>query len=74
MDATNVEFDPTTLYSNKAAEKASIINLVVANAPPGAARAVVVNGWHTSRSDRRNHCTVDFYDAANNPMGRKHIV
>lgn len=32
------------------------------------------NGWHTSRSDRRNHCTVDYYDAANNPMSREHVV
>lgn len=42
MDASNVEFDPTTLYSKNLAEKSNITNLVVANAPPGAARAVVV--------------------------------
>ncbi|KAJ5976632.1 hypothetical protein N7481_010339 [Penicillium waksmanii] len=62
------------MYSNNPAEKRGIINLVIAQAPVGSTSATVVNGWHTSRSDRRRHCTVDYYDAAGDRISREHIV
>ncbi|CAG7562075.1 unnamed protein product, partial [Fusarium equiseti] len=65
---------PANQYSQRLVERANIINLVVANAPPGASYAIVVNGWHTSRTEPRNHCTVDYLDAHNRPMFRDHIV
>ncbi|KAH7183567.1 uncharacterized protein B0J16DRAFT_386640 [Fusarium flagelliforme] len=74
MHPANVYFQPANSYSQRPAEKANIINLVVAYAPPGAAYAIVVNGWHSSREDPRIHCTVDYLDAHNRPMYREHIV
>ncbi|KAL5046481.1 hypothetical protein BDW71DRAFT_207275 [Aspergillus fruticulosus] len=74
MDASNVTFDPSNMYSNNTSEKTRIINLVISQAPTGAASATVVNGWHTSRSDRRQHCTVDYYDAAGDRISREHVV
>lgn len=32
------------------------------------------NGWHTSRSDRRRHCTVDYYNATGGWISRKHLI
>ncbi|KAJ6018555.1 hypothetical protein N7499_003240 [Penicillium canescens] len=74
MNTSNVTFDPINMYSNNPKEKTSIINLVISQAPAGAASATVVSGWHTSRSDRRRHCTVDYYDAAGGRISREHIV
>ncbi|KFG80502.1 hypothetical protein MANI_022526 [Metarhizium anisopliae] len=74
MDADNVTFSPFNMYSSDATEKTDIINLVVSQAPAGAVRATVVNGWHTSRNDKRNHCTVDYYDAAGAKISRNHVV
>ncbi|OAR00419.1 hypothetical protein LLEC1_05099 [Akanthomyces lecanii] len=61
------------MYTHNPGEKTNIITSVVAQAPAGAASAVVVNGWHTSRSDWRTHCTVDYYDANDNKLSREHI-
>ncbi|KAL3434219.1 hypothetical protein BDV09DRAFT_196018 [Aspergillus tetrazonus] len=74
MDAGSVTFDPFNMYSNNPAEKEHIIKLVISRAPAGAASATVVNGWHTSRSDRRRHCTADYYDAAGARISREHII
>ncbi|KAK8074106.1 hypothetical protein PG994_005005 [Apiospora phragmitis] len=74
MDASNISFDPANMYGKRPAEKTRIIGLILANAPAGAGRASVVNGWHTSKSDRRQHCTVDFYDANGSLISRKHVV
>ncbi|EEP75984.1 predicted protein [Uncinocarpus reesii 1704] len=74
MHSSDVTFDPSNMYSNNPAERMRIINLVISQAPARAASASVVNGWHTSRSDRRQHCTVDYYDAAGSRISRNHIV
>lgn len=42
MDADNVEFDPANMYARNPAQKATIISLVVDQAPHWAVSAVVV--------------------------------
>ncbi|OQD72021.1 hypothetical protein PENPOL_c001G06781 [Penicillium polonicum] len=74
MDASNITFDPSNIYSNNPSKKTSVINLVISQAPSGAMSATIVNGWHTSRSDKRQHCTVDYYNAAGDRLSRQHIV
>ncbi|KAI3283604.1 hypothetical protein DTO002I6_9488 [Penicillium roqueforti] len=74
MDTSNVTFDPPNIYSNNPQEKTRIINLVISQAPAGTASAIVVNGWHTSRSDKQRHCTVDYYDTAGSWISREHII
>lgn len=44
------------------AKRAEIARLTVAKAPVGTVLAIVVNGWHTSKKDKKEHCTVDYYD------------
>ncbi|KAL4887802.1 hypothetical protein BDV59DRAFT_206638 [Aspergillus ambiguus] len=68
MDAGSVTFDPFNMYANNPTEKENIIKLVISQAPAGAASATVV------RSDRRRHCTVDYYDAAGARISREHII
>ncbi|KAL7654237.1 hypothetical protein ACMYSQ_008902 [Aspergillus niger] len=74
MDVSNVFFVPSNMYGKNLRERARIINLVTTQAPPMAVTATIVNGWHTSRSDKRAHCTVDYFDAAGARIGRRHIV
>ncbi|KAJ5542801.1 hypothetical protein N7535_005224 [Penicillium sp. DV-2018c] len=74
MNASNVTFNPPVMYSRNPQNKTSIINLVISQAPAGAVSATVVSGWHTSRSDGRRHCTVDYYDAAGGQISREHII
>ncbi|CAG7975458.1 unnamed protein product [Penicillium salamii] len=42
MNASNVTFDPSNMYSNNPSEKTSVINLVISQAPAGATSATVV--------------------------------
>ncbi|KAJ1713374.1 hypothetical protein NYO67_4410 [Aspergillus flavus] len=42
MNSSHVTFDPSNMYSNNPREKATIINLVISQAPSGAASATVV--------------------------------
>ncbi|KAI1061395.1 hypothetical protein LB507_011306, partial [Fusarium sp. FIESC RH6] len=44
MHPANVFFQPTNQCCQQPAERANIIDLVVAKAPPGASHAIVVNG------------------------------
>ncbi|KAJ5369420.1 hypothetical protein N7509_014032 [Penicillium cosmopolitanum] len=78
MEAKNVTFDPANMYSSKkkakVQEKEAIIKLVFSQAPAGTVRATVINGWHTSPSDGRVHCTADYYDDAGDVIRREHIV
>ncbi|CAI7645663.1 unnamed protein product [Penicillium pancosmium] len=76
MHAKNITFEPSNMYSRKARihKKVGIIKLVIKKAPASAVSATVVNGWHTSSSDGRLHCTVNFDDASENLISREHIV
>ncbi|KAH7322405.1 hypothetical protein B0I35DRAFT_425765 [Stachybotrys elegans] len=74
MDPSYVQFNPTNMYAKDPQQRVIIATLVAQSAPNGAAGAVVVNGWHTSRSDRRYHCTVDYYDFNGGFLTRRHIV
>ncbi|KAI1423489.1 hypothetical protein F5Y12DRAFT_716290 [Xylaria sp. FL1777] len=74
MDVSQVFFQPSTMYLKNLPERARIARLVVAQAPPGAVSATVVNGWHSSQLDPRKHCTVDYHNAYENMIGRQHIV
>ncbi|PNP82186.1 hypothetical protein FNYG_04375 [Fusarium nygamai] len=74
MDTDNVTFDPENTYKKQPAKKVIVANAVVAKAPPGAVYATVVNGYHTSRSDKRSHCTADYYDGNRGFISRDHVV
>ncbi|KAJ9651756.1 hypothetical protein H2198_008989 [Neophaeococcomyces mojaviensis] len=74
MSSITVSFDPVDMYINKPTIKADIVRRVKAAVPVGAVSAVVVNGWHTSRSDKRNHCTVDYKNSSGQKILRDHIV
>ncbi|KAM0226790.1 hypothetical protein ACHAPO_012073 [Fusarium lateritium] len=75
ISARDVVFSPSNMYSKKKnqTEKLRIVDLVLTKAQPGAAGAVVVNGWHTSGSEERIHCTVDYTDTDNRRIMRDHI-
>lgn len=75
MDTNNIFFDPANMFGRQAAKRQRY-QYAVANAgnlPHGAASAVIVNGPHTSVSDRRQHITTDIYDAGNNFIRRIHV-
>ncbi|RGP58522.1 hypothetical protein FSPOR_11878 [Fusarium sporotrichioides] len=74
MSARDVLFKPSKMYEGKMEEKLQIIDLVLSKALPNAAGAVVINVWHTSRSDKRVHCTVDYVDERNRRLIREHII
>ncbi|KAI0403510.1 hypothetical protein F4802DRAFT_599106 [Xylaria palmicola] len=74
MDPANIDFVPASMYDRDHSVRSRIIRLVVEQAPPEAYSATVVNGWHTSRSDRRQHCTVDYKDINGVRIRRRHIV
>ncbi|KAK7946282.1 uncharacterized protein PG986_010603 [Apiospora aurea] len=74
LQADDVVFKPENMYEKKPEVRADIVTKVVNSAPAGAKKAEVVNGWHTSASDKRNHCTVDYYDEAGKHITTKHIV
>jgi hypothetical protein len=40
----------------------------------GFAKVALSNGWHTSKSDKNVHCTVDYFDAADRRLKRDHIL
>jgi hypothetical protein len=64
MHVDDVLFDPSDMYmaqTDGLAKRAEIARLTVAKAPVGTYSAIVVNGWHKSRSDTKEHCTVDYY-------------
>ncbi|KAF5601740.1 hypothetical protein FPCIR_2174 [Fusarium pseudocircinatum] len=76
MDKTNVTFVPENMYNGQAqtdgeAKRLVIANYTVAQAPANAIRASVVNGWHTSKSDEKQHCTVDY--RCNGKIKRRHV-
>ncbi|KAI3334139.1 hypothetical protein F4824DRAFT_469891 [Ustulina deusta] len=73
MDWRRVQFNPPGMYANNVPVRADVVRRVLAQAPNGAATAQVVNGWHTSRSDRRPHCTVDYWAGNGEYLGRVHI-
>ncbi|KAH0350719.1 hypothetical protein KCU83_g4708, partial [Aureobasidium melanogenum] len=58
-------------YSTKPDLKQEIEAAVRAQAPADASAAYIVSGWHKSRSDNRNHGTVD-YDRGES-VERRHI-
>ncbi|KAF9701270.1 hypothetical protein EKO04_000678 [Ascochyta lentis] len=75
----SVSFMSKSMYTaskKQLQKKAHLVSLIQAfrNIPATAARAVVISGLHTSRSDRRMHATVDFFDDKDRSLGRKHIV
>ncbi|KAA8899151.1 hypothetical protein FN846DRAFT_960941 [Sphaerosporella brunnea] len=72
--AITVRFDPKNIYKSNRPMKNQIISKVQSQAPVGAASATVVGGWHSSRSDARNHITVDYYDDSGTHMSREHVV
>ncbi|CAG8220123.1 unnamed protein product [Penicillium nalgiovense] len=49
MDASNVTFDPPNMYSNNPQEKTRIINLVISQAPAGAASAILERLAHQQK-------------------------
>ncbi|RPB17996.1 hypothetical protein L211DRAFT_799026 [Terfezia boudieri ATCC MYA-4762] len=73
ITASDVYFNPANIYSKRSPIRAQVVALVIAATPTIALYAIVVNGWHRSRTDKRNHITVEWYDA-NNRMTRDHIV
>ncbi|CEI38458.1 hypothetical protein FVEN_g11726 [Fusarium venenatum] len=73
MAAKDVVFRLDNTYKKKPTERQRIINKVLGKAIPGAVGAVVINAWHTSPSEKRVHCTVDYTDAHNRRLIRKHI-
>ncbi|KAJ5412430.1 uncharacterized protein N7487_006789 [Penicillium crustosum] len=74
MNPRDIIFEPFNMYNNEPENKTSIINLIVCQPPAGARSATVVNEWHTSRKDKRVHCTVDYCNTAGNLIRRHHIV
>ncbi|PSR82140.1 hypothetical protein BD289DRAFT_371743 [Coniella lustricola] len=74
MQSQDVTFIPPYTYSRQPTIKAACIQAILKAAPAKAHRATVVNGWHTSKSDKRSHCTADYYDSENVHLGRKHVV
>ncbi|XEU97314.1 hypothetical protein FSHL1_002600 [Fusarium sambucinum] len=73
MTAKDVAFRPDNTYKKNRTERQRIINKVLGKTIPGATGAVVVNAWHTSLSEKRVHCTVDYTDAHNRLLIREHI-
>ncbi|KAF9518781.1 hypothetical protein BS47DRAFT_1337916, partial [Hydnum rufescens UP504] len=70
----HISFDPENMYSRNPTMRQSLIDQVNAyEGPDGAVYAVIVNGPHTSRSDKRVHSTVDFYDADKKHLSRRHV-
>ncbi|KAJ5368491.1 uncharacterized protein N7496_008251 [Penicillium cataractarum] len=67
MNASNVSFNPSNMYSRDPGEKARITNLVISQAPIGAVNATVIYG------DGRQLCTVDYYDTSDLHISREHI-
>ncbi|KAM0299344.1 hypothetical protein ACHAPM_007385 [Fusarium culmorum] len=74
MSAKDVKFSSVNAYKRKTTEKLRIADLVATKAIPGAKGAVVVNGWHTSPSEKQVHCTVDYTDGYNRRIAREHII
>ncbi|KAH0383439.1 hypothetical protein KCU92_g5319, partial [Aureobasidium melanogenum] len=58
-------------YSTKPGLKQEIEAAVRAQAPADASAAYIANGWHTSRSDNRDHGTVDYERGES--VERKHV-
>ncbi|KAI0104796.1 hypothetical protein GGR51DRAFT_521274 [Nemania sp. FL0031] len=73
MDWRRVQFNPPNMYARDVPARADIVRRVLYRAPNGAAIALVVNGWHTSRSDPGIHCTVDYWAGNGEYLGRVHI-
>ncbi|OJJ42295.1 hypothetical protein ASPZODRAFT_137378 [Penicilliopsis zonata CBS 506.65] len=73
LTAADVTFDPENMFLSKRKKRNAIIADVVNSAPSWAVNAKVVNGPHTSRSDRRNHITVD-YIAPDGSFSRMHVL
>ncbi|SCO82821.1 uncharacterized protein FRV6_07034 [Fusarium oxysporum] len=74
MDNTSVSFDPENMYTSQTngdTKRLVIANYTVAQAPANATNASVVNGWHTSKSDPEEHCTVDY--RCNGKNKRRHV-
>ncbi|KAF5543295.1 hypothetical protein FMEXI_7075 [Fusarium mexicanum] len=76
MDNTKVTFDPENMYNgqtqtNGENKRLIITNYTVSQAPPNATKASIVNGWHSSKSDREEHCTVDY--TCNGKNRRQHV-
>ncbi|KAF1935204.1 hypothetical protein EJ02DRAFT_143491 [Clathrospora elynae] len=73
--AITVQFDPNNMYSGDPARRTRIENEVrnFRRIPAAATFVVIRNGPHTSRSDRRVHITVDFYDNTNRHLTRLHV-
>ncbi|EYB24583.1 hypothetical protein FG05_06488 [Fusarium graminearum] len=74
MSAKDVKFSSVNAYRRNTTEKLRIVDLVATKAIPGAKGAVVVNGWHTSPSEKQVHCTVDYTDGQNRRITRAHII
>ncbi|KAK8880071.1 hypothetical protein PGQ11_001365 [Apiospora arundinis] len=74
MSTIPVTFKPPWMYFNNLPERARIRALAIAQAPPGATSAVVINSWHTSNSDHVEHCTVDFEVLGSLRTIRQHII
>lgn len=78
MDNANVTFIPENMYNGQAQADGDtmrliIVNYSVAQAPADAVTAKVVNGWHTSKSDPKVHCTVDYRCNGKKKNKRRHV-
>ncbi|RKU47812.1 hypothetical protein DL546_007604 [Coniochaeta pulveracea] len=75
MDLDNISFEPSNMYASRphlrTAYKTAVANW--AGRPSNAVYAVIVNGPHTSISDRRKHITVDYKDENNAFITRSHV-
>jgi len=64
------------LFQHNPTKKANVEATIQASAstPADATSAVIIVGWHTSKSDRRNHITVDYFDVDSAFISRLHVV
>ena len=65
-------YQPGSIYRNDPDMKARVKARVKQMAPEWAVRAVIVNGIHTSRTDRKPHATVDYFGCTGMSM-RDHV-
>ncbi|KAF1362501.1 hypothetical protein EJ07DRAFT_174932 [Lizonia empirigonia] len=72
--AIPVRFRPADTYSKQPEVRDEIISIVqnLEDMPEEATRAIVVNGWHTSKSDQKYLITVDYFKN-NKLLERVHI-
>ncbi|KAL6240562.1 hypothetical protein RBB50_012482 [Rhinocladiella similis] len=65
-----VEWGNVTLFRNKPDAKTYIANPVQTyrDTPSSAAKAIILTGPHSSRSDPRPHITVRYLDRRNQPL------